>query len=267
MNLRQLRDNIDELDTQIVDLLNRRCQLAAKVGEWKTLHDIPFYVPEREKELFERLKEKNSGPITDKSLFFIYREIISAAIALEKPLKIAVLNNINNNGSAEAARKTFGDSAQYQTMESTTSLFDALERKFTDYVVLPIIDKNLSFIEDVCEEIPLNAKVCAERKIDSPATSGTYLIFGNQSPEPTSESRTLFIIQKTNSEKITETSELMNIEITLLNNLKYKKLNSVLCEIKGHISDKKIESFIQAVKADNKDNKVIMFGSYPLLFS
>jgi chorismate mutase len=264
MNLRQLRDNIDELDTQIVDLLNRRCELAAKVGEWKSLHDLPFYVPEREKELFERLKEKNSGPITDRSLFFIYREIISAAIALEKPLKIAVLSGINNNGAAEAARRTFGDSAQYHPMESTASLFDTLERGFIDYVVLPVIDKNLSLIEEVCEEIPANAKVCAERTIDSQAAGGTYLIFGKQSPEPTSGDRTLIILPGANTEEISETAHSSEIKITVLKEIEYDGKPSVLCEFEGHIADNKIENFIKSVK---KNSKVIMLGSYPVLLS
>jgi len=264
MNLQELRDNIDELDTEIVSLLNRRCELASKVGEWKSLHDIPFYVPEREKELFERLTEKNSGPITDKSLYYIYREIISAAIALEKPLKIAVLANVNNNGSLEAARKTFGDSAQYHKMESTSSLFDALKRGYADYAVIPVIDKQLNFLNEIWSFVPQDAKVCAERSEDDTFTSGLYCICGEQSPEPTSDDRTLVIIQGITLMKVRELSEVSNMKISFLYEFRYENKDSLLCEFEAHITGKQMESFFEVLKSGGKIYKL---GSYPLLTS
>ena len=105
MNLDELRKEIDAIDDKIVALINERCKLAAKVGEWKKQRAHAIYVPEREKQLFERLHAKNEGPISSSALRSIYREIISGAIALEKPLNVICLDSPAN--AQKAARETF----------------------------------------------------------------------------------------------------------------------------------------------------------------
>ena len=86
--LESLRDEIDGVDSQIVGLLNQRVQAAAKIGRIKEELGVDPYYPAREEQVFEKLENLNSGPLTKDSLQVIYREVISASIALEKKLII-----------------------------------------------------------------------------------------------------------------------------------------------------------------------------------
>ena len=91
MNLEELRGKIDKVDREIVDRLNERVRLAAEIGRVKNQSDEPLYVPAREEEVFKKLSELSDGPLEEGPLRAIYREIISASIALEKKLIIGYL--------------------------------------------------------------------------------------------------------------------------------------------------------------------------------
>ena len=83
--LESLRDEIDEIDSQIVRLLNQRVQAAVEIGRIKDKLGVDPYDPAREEQVFEKLRALNSGPMQADSLRTIYREVISASIALETP--------------------------------------------------------------------------------------------------------------------------------------------------------------------------------------
>ena len=102
MDLGPLREKIDKLDHRIVELLNERLALAAKIGRHKRDTGGPIYVPEREDAVFRKIIELNKGPIKNDALQAIYREIMSAALALEKPLLIAYLGPEATNTHAAA---------------------------------------------------------------------------------------------------------------------------------------------------------------------
>ena len=90
-NLESLRDEIDRIDSKIVDLLNQRVRAAVEIGRIKNELGVDPYDPAREEQVFEKLGNINSGPLHKDSLRIIYREIISASIALEKNLTIGYL--------------------------------------------------------------------------------------------------------------------------------------------------------------------------------
>jgi chorismate mutase-like protein len=85
MDLGPIRDQIDGLDREIVQLLNRRLTLAAEIGKLKRSAGGQIYVAEREDAVLRKVTELNKGPIKNEALQAIYREVMSAAIALEKP--------------------------------------------------------------------------------------------------------------------------------------------------------------------------------------
>ena len=92
MNLDGLRKQIDALDEKLVGLLNERVDVALNIGKIKKEQGGEIYVPSREKAVFERIETLNgSGPLPDKSARAIYREIMSAALAIESNLKITYL--------------------------------------------------------------------------------------------------------------------------------------------------------------------------------
>src|SRR6056297_691696 len=92
MSLDKLRKQIDQLDGKLIELLNERVNIALEIGKTKKEQGGEIYVPSREKAVFDRICGLNhNGPLPDKSARAIYREIMSAALALESNLKIAYL--------------------------------------------------------------------------------------------------------------------------------------------------------------------------------
>lgn len=137
MDLDALRKEIDRIDQDLLALLNRRVQLAQQVGHYKMERGMEVYVPSREEEVFGKLTASNAGPLPEKAVRAIYREIISAAISLEKPLQVAYLGP-EATYTHQAALKNFGSSIRYLSMHSVPDVFTAVRRGDADYGVVPV---------------------------------------------------------------------------------------------------------------------------------
>jgi chorismate mutase/prephenate dehydratase len=137
MDLDAIRTQIDQIDRELVELLNRRLALAAEIGRLKRSTGGAIYVPEREDAVLRKVCDRNQGPIKNEALRAIYREIMSAAIALEKPLLIAYLGPEATN-THQAALKKFGASVDYHAMATISDIFTAVEKGEADYAVIPI---------------------------------------------------------------------------------------------------------------------------------
>ena len=96
INLESLRKEIDEIDENLQDLLNKRALCAKKVAEFK-MHNLDpkgqnsniFYRPEREAQVLRKVIARNKGPLESKEVAHLFREIMSSCLALEQPMKIA----------------------------------------------------------------------------------------------------------------------------------------------------------------------------------
>ena len=88
--LDDLRQQIDNIDDQLLKLINRRGLLAQKIGEEKARQGKKshFHVPQRERAILERLQDQSKGPFPSSSIKSIFREIFSATLALEKPFDL-----------------------------------------------------------------------------------------------------------------------------------------------------------------------------------
>lgn len=137
MDLSELRKRIDAVDREIVTRLNERVRLACEIGRIKAQTGQDFYVPSREELVFEKLQELNEGPLPEAGLRAIYREVMSSATALQKPLGIAYLGP-EATYTHQAAVKNFGRSVQYLPFPSIPDVFHAVERGEADYGVVPI---------------------------------------------------------------------------------------------------------------------------------
>src|SRR5262245_18050569 len=109
MSLDDIRKKIDSVDAELLRLLSKRASLAKDIGAIKGKDDRPFFTPEREREIFERLSRDNPGPLIVTQLSAIYREIISVARAAEKPFHIAYWGP-PGSFTHIAAMQTFGGS-------------------------------------------------------------------------------------------------------------------------------------------------------------
>lgn len=137
MNLDIHRKEIDKLDAKIVKLLNERTGHALEIGRVKKQSGGEIYVPAREKMVFDRVDAMNEGPLGDKNLNAIYREIMSAAISLEHDVKVAYLGPLATFTHQAAAAK-FGGSIEYIPCRTIGDVFAMVENGTVDYGVVPV---------------------------------------------------------------------------------------------------------------------------------
>lgn len=162
MNLDDIRKHIDEIDGNLLDLLSDRADLVHQVGEVKKRDGLQIYAPEREEALLRRLIERNKGRLPEKSIRAIYREIMSAALALEDDLKIAYLGP-EGTWTHQAAIKKFGHSVAYTSQPNFAEVFDQVTRRQADYGVVPIENSTegaVSHTLDLFVDSPL--QICAQ---------------------------------------------------------------------------------------------------------
>jgi chorismate mutase/prephenate dehydratase len=136
-NLEELRNEIDKIDDKILELLNRRALVVKKVGELKKKLKQSFYVPYRETEIIKRLQSKTKGPFPKVAIKPVFREIISACLSLEKPLRVGYLGP-QATFTHEAAIKYFGQGAQYNALRSISEIFDEVYKGRVDMGVVPV---------------------------------------------------------------------------------------------------------------------------------
>lgn len=140
MNLEDARQQIDAIDQQLIRLLNERAELVHAIGEIKKKDGLDIYVPGREEKLLRKLCELNAaqqGKLTEKAIRAIFREIMSAALALENSLKIAYLGPAGS-WTHQVAINKFGNSVAYVAEASTEGVFARVAAREADYGVLPI---------------------------------------------------------------------------------------------------------------------------------
>ena len=137
MPLDDIRKKIDQIDQQLLDLLTERADLVHEVGIIKKKEGLQIYAPERESALLKRLSEMNKGRLPDRSILAIYREIMSAALALEDNLTVAYLGP-EGTWTHQAAIKKFGHSIAYSPQPNFAEVFDQVARRKAHYGVVPI---------------------------------------------------------------------------------------------------------------------------------
>jgi len=162
-SLDTLRQQIDNIDEQLLQLIHKRAELAAEVGHRKKADgETAYYVPSREAQIIRRLKKKNDGRIPDAALHGIYREIIGACLSLEQPLCIAYLGP-EGTFTHTAARKQFGSTASYLSCRNFDEIFDEVEAGRVTYGVVPVEN---AFEGAVTHTLDLfvdrNVSICAE---------------------------------------------------------------------------------------------------------
>jgi len=165
--LDDLRQQIDKIDDQLAKLISRRGRLAQGIGEEKARQGkmTHYHVPQRERAILDRLKEQNKGPFPDSSIESIFRELFSATLALEKPLKIAFLGP-NTTFSHQAAVKHFGHSCTFNPCGNIETVFSEVEMGNSDYGVVPVensIEGVVNLTLDCMVDSPLY--ICSETQL------------------------------------------------------------------------------------------------------
>jgi len=137
MNLDDWRSRINNLDDEILKLLNQRGTAALRIGELKRQQDLPYFIPEREAQVLDRLVALSEGPLGADAIRAIWREILSASLALEHPLPVAYLGP-PGTFAHQAATRRFGSSARFRPVRTILEVFDEVERALAECGVVPV---------------------------------------------------------------------------------------------------------------------------------
>ncbi len=139
LDLQQIREDIDAVDQQIQLLLNQRARLAESVAKAKFAQekDPLFYRPEREAQVLRKVMARNQGPLSDLTMARLFREIMSACLALEAPQSIAFLGP-EGTFTQSAALKHFGQEALVRPLATIDEVFREVEAGSAHYGVVPV---------------------------------------------------------------------------------------------------------------------------------
>ena len=137
LTLAELRVQIDALDNELLVLLNRRAQVAEQVGEVKKREGSPFFRPDRVAKVIEHIQHANQGPLKNEHVAAVWREIMSACLALESPVRVAYLGP-TGTFSEQAALQFFGSSIEHVPCASIDEVFRATASGSAGYGVVPV---------------------------------------------------------------------------------------------------------------------------------
>lgn len=165
--LRQLRDQIDAIDSEILRLISERARCAQQVAVVKKAHNpedttSDYYRPEREAQVLRRIMEANPGPLPNEEMARLFREIMSACLALEHPIRVAYLGP-EGTFTQQAALKHFGRSAICLPMASIDDVFREVEAGAAEYGVVPVENSSEGVVNHTLDTFfESNLKICGE---------------------------------------------------------------------------------------------------------
>ncbi|HKI74009.1 MAG TPA: prephenate dehydratase [Pseudomonadales bacterium] len=164
--LDELRKRIDELDGEILDLLNERARSVLEVAEVKQQesgHTAPvYYRPERESQVLRNIMEKNPGPLTNEKVAQVYRQIMSACLALEQPLAVAYLGP-EGTFTQLATLEQFGHAVIGVPMVTVDDVFREVAAETCNYGVVPVENSTEGVISHTLDNfLESSLRICGE---------------------------------------------------------------------------------------------------------
>ena len=163
-DLDQLRQRIDEIDEQILRLISARAEQAQQVAEVKlsSEENPAFYRPEREAQVLKRIMALNPGPLQNEEMARLFREILSACLALEQPTRVAYLGP-EGTFTQGAALKHFGHSSVTLPIATIDGVFREVEAGAAHYGVVPVENSTEGVINHTLDSfVGSNLNICGE---------------------------------------------------------------------------------------------------------
>jgi chorismate mutase/prephenate dehydratase len=163
-DLLALRERIDGIDRHIQQLIAERAQFANQVGKakGKLAAAVDYYRPEREAQVLRRVVDRNDGPLNDEVLVRLFREIMSACLAQQEPLKIGYLGPEGTH-SQQAVYKHFGHSIHGLPLGSIEEVFQEVEAGHADFGVVPVENSTQGTIQSTLDMfLTSKLKICGE---------------------------------------------------------------------------------------------------------
>lgn len=274
MNIAKLRKRIDALDGRLVKLLNERTQVAGEIGKVKRRLGEEIYAPEREEDVLKRVTATNRGPLSVRSLRAIWREVMSASLALQKNVMISVFGT-RGSFTDNAARQKFGGSVTYKYQPTFGSVFREVLKNRADCGVVPIEDSTDGVTTHVCDLLmSSDLKICGQillpvsGSLNPSHIVARFFVIGRKSAAPVGNDFTSVIFCCANRIGALENSlaafrrhgvNLINIESRPF---KDKPLAAFFfADLQGHAEDPAVQKALAELKRHSTFVKVA--GSYP----
>jgi len=165
--LSELRDKIDAIDQQILQLINERAMCAIEVARTKMAEGEQgtFYRPDRESLVLRRIEALNRGPLSNETAMRFFRELMSACLALEKPLEVAFLGP-EGTFTQQAAFKHFGHAVNTVPSVTINEIFNAVESGSCQFGVVPVENSTEGVISHTLDRfLSSTLKICGEVEI------------------------------------------------------------------------------------------------------
>jgi chorismate mutase / prephenate dehydratase len=163
-DLADVRARIDGIDRSIQELIAERAQWAHQVGKAKgpLKAAIDYYRPEREAQVLRMVVDRNQGPLSDEVLVRVFREVMSACLAQQEPLKVGFLGP-EGTFSQQAVHKHFGHSAHGLPLSSIEEVFQEVEAGNADFGVVPVENSTQGTIQSTLDMfLTSKLKICGE---------------------------------------------------------------------------------------------------------
>jgi chorismate mutase/prephenate dehydratase len=163
-DLASVRDEIDRLDEQIQALISERARLAFRVRESKAGSNkaVEFYRPEREAQVLRAVQERNQGPLSDREMLRLFREIMSACLAQQEPLKVAYLGP-EGTFTQQAVHRHFGHSVHTISLPAIDNVFEQVQAGDADFGVVPVENSTQGIVSHTLDMFLLSdLKICGE---------------------------------------------------------------------------------------------------------
>jgi chorismate mutase/prephenate dehydratase len=162
--LDDIRKEIDGLDEKIQELISERARLAFRVRESKDAHKgaVDYFRPEREAQVLRAVLERNQGPLSDSEMLRLFREIMSACLAQQEPLKVAYLGP-EGTFTQQAVNRHFGHSVNALSLPSIDDVFEQVQAGDADFGVVPVENSTQGIVSHTLDMFLLSdLKVCGE---------------------------------------------------------------------------------------------------------
>ncbi|MCH8823836.1 MAG: prephenate dehydratase [Planctomycetes bacterium] len=175
--LAEFRKKIDEIDKRLVQTLSERAQVVVEIGKAKRGSGAPIYAPHREQEVLAKALANNPGPLKDRTIEAIYRELMSGSFSLELPLRVGYLGPAGSFSHLAAVRH-FGSSVEWDDLHEIEHVFEEVAAKRCNYGLVPYENSIGGGITDTLDAFQkYDVNVYAEALIDVSQT-----LLGNCQP-------------------------------------------------------------------------------------
>ena len=271
-DLTELRQRIDELDGELLRLLNERTAIAREIGVIKSRESLPIYSPDREMKLLRSLVDRSEGPLRPEAIRAIYREIMSAALAVEKDVAIACVGPIGSS-SYQAALGKFGSSVRYTFSAEIAGVFKEVAGDRADCGVVPLEDPAHGLVNQTLDALAeTDLSVCAEIILEPTSedvrSAARYLVLGRQPNAPSGHDRTMLMlrIEDKPGKLVSALEPFKELGINLnhfANRPAMKGSNDIFffLEADGHTKNLQLSDLFRGLSKNCRAVKVL--GSYP----